>query len=215
MSASNTKHTDIIVDTAFELFYQYGYDEVSVRQICERANVPRSSFYTIFSGKEDIMVYSLSRVKGNFEQSMNDFIMAENDLERIWFLTDSFLQLAVSVGPDLCKIYFILEINGKCQLFKILADFNEWLIRLLANCQKNGIARVKGDPEELIPMQLNLAKALLFDWVGSNGSFMLRETVRNNIETFLDVPEEYRHKSKLTDTNRNNNNKPALPHRKR
>jgi len=199
MLAISEKHKEEIVDTAFSLFHQYGYNGVSVRQICEKANVPRSSFYTIFSGKEDIMVYSLSRVKGNFEKSMHEFIMAENDLERIWFLTDSFLHQAVSVGPDLCKVYFILEINGKCELFNILADFNDWLIRLLANCQKNGIVLVKGKPEELIPMQLNLAKALLFDWVRSNGAFTLRETVRSNIEIFLDVPEEYRHKNKLTD----------------
>lgn len=199
LSASSAKRMDTIVNTALALFKKHGYDEVSVRQICEKANVPRSSFYTVFSGKEDILVYSLSRVKGNFEQSMPNFIMAENDLERIWFLSDSFLQQAVSFGPNLCKMYFIMEINGKCELFNILADFNDWLTQLLANCQKNGIARVKGNPEELVPMQLNLAKALLFDWVRSNGSFMLRETVRRNIEIFLDVPEEYRHKNILSD----------------
>lgn len=155
---------DTIVNTALALFKKHGYDEVSVRQICKKANVPRSSFYTVFSGKEDILVYSLSRVKGNFEQSMPNFIMAENDLERIWFLSDSFLQQAVSFGPNLCKMYFIMEINGKCELFNILADFNDWLTQLLANCQKNGIARVKGNPDHrrrdslLLDQRLGLAR---------------------------------------------------------
>lgn len=188
------KYKRIIKDVAFELFKENGYDGVSVRQICEKAGVPRSSFYTIFSGKEDILVYSLSNVKDSFEHNMPQFIMSANDLERIWFLTDAFLQQAVTAGPELCKMYFILEINGKCDLFNILTDFNDWLIQLLTNCQKNGLANVRGDPNELIPIQLNLAKALLFDWVRTDGSFDLRETVRSNIETFLDVPMEYRYK---------------------
>lgn len=41
-------------------------------------------------------------------------------------------------------------------------------------------------------MQLNLAKAYLFEWVCANGAFPLQDTVRRGIETFFDVAPEYR-----------------------
>jgi AcrR family transcriptional regulator len=199
MSLDQSKNAQHIMETAIALFREFGYDEVSVRMICEKAEVARSSFYSVFKDKSEILIYSLSSVSANFEAIMPAFIMAENDLERIWLLTDSFLQRAVEAGPELCKVYFVLEISGKCDLFSILESFNPWLVKLLVNCRNQGIIGVGGSPEELIPMQLNLAKALLFDWVRCGGAFPLRETVRHTIEIFLDVKSEYRHKSPLKD----------------
>lgn len=199
MSPEQPKNAQQLTETAIALFKEYGYDNVSVRMICEKAKVARSSFYTIFKDKSEILLYSLSSVRDNFHAMMPSFIMAENDLERIWLLTDSFLQRAVEAGPELCKVYFILEISGKCDLFDVLESFNLWLAQLLVNCRNQGIIRVSGDPEELIPMQLNLAKALLFDWVRSGGDFPLKETLRHTIEVFLDVAPEYRHKIPLKD----------------
>lgn len=197
MAAESSKYTKIITDTAFALFKEKGYEHVSIREICEAANVPRTSFYTCFSDKADILVHSLAGVKSNFLSMMPQFIDAPNDLERIWFLSDSFLQLAVGYGPELCKAIFMLELNGECDLFDILSDFNDWLAQLLANCQKSGIVGVKGDPHELIPIQLNLAKAVWLDWVRSGGAFPLQETVRHDIEIFLDVKSEYRSKNMI------------------
>jgi AcrR family transcriptional regulator len=199
MLPEQSKNARHITETAIVLFRQLGYDNVSVRMICEKANVARSSFYSVFKDKSEILIYSLSSVKDNFQTIMPSFIMAENDLERIWLLTDSFLMRAVEAGPELCKVYFVLEISGKCDLFDILEGFNHWLVQLLVNCKKLGIVGVSGSPEELIPMQLNLAKALLFDWVRCGGEFPLRETVRHTIEVFLDVMPEYRHKTPLKD----------------
>lgn len=192
MAAEASRYRKKIVDTAFDLFKKKGYEHVSIREICEAANVPRTSFYTSFSNKADILAYSLTSVKENFESMMPQFIVAPNDLERIWFLTDSFLKRAADYGPELCKAYFELELNGECALFDILSGFNDWLVQLLANCQKSGIVGVNGDPAKLIPLQLNLAKAELFDWVCSGGAYPLRQAVRQDIETFLDVKPEYR-----------------------
>ena len=99
---------------------------------------------------------------------------------------------AVMFGPEICKQYFILELRGSAGLFGLFENFNDWLIQLTANCQKQGIVRSRTDPAALVPMQLNLAKAYLFEWVCANGAFPLQDTVRRGIETFLDVAPEHR-----------------------
>ena len=42
-----------------ELFRENGYSGVTVRDICASSGVPSSSFYTVFSGKDDILVHVL------------------------------------------------------------------------------------------------------------------------------------------------------------
>ncbi len=132
--------------------------------------------------------------KGQLSAAHTQLYHSPNDFERIWFLTDAFLIRAIESGPELCKAYFILELQHSCELFDILESFNDWIALLIANCQASGIAGIKGKPAELVPIQLNLAKAILFDWVRTDDSFPLGETVRRNIEVFLDIKPQYRAK---------------------
>ena len=178
--------------TALGLFTERGYDNVSVKDICEAANIPRSSFYLLFADKADIMTHLLQSVKQNFYQEMPEFIRAENDFERIWFLTNSYVKYAELFGLEIIKQYFIMEIKGITQFFRIIEDFSDWLIQLLTNCQHQGIIRNMTDPLILLPMQYNLCKAQLLDWVCKNGSFPLQATMRSTLEKFLDVAPEYR-----------------------
>ena len=50
MKVINSKNRDVIAAAALELFKANGYESVSVSEICRRANVPRSSFYSAFGG---------------------------------------------------------------------------------------------------------------------------------------------------------------------
>jgi len=197
MSKAMSENKDAILQAALQLFKDNGFDNVSIKDICAAAGVPRSSFYVAFSNKSEILVYSLKSVREDFELSMPQFIQAENDLERIWLLTESFLRAAVDIGPDLCKVYFSLELSGACSLFDILESFNPWLISLLRNCQNTGIVRNRGDAEQMIPIQLNIAIATLFNWVRHGGNFSLKQKVREEIEFFLDVKPDFRSKISL------------------
>uniref|UniRef100_UPI002B279084 helix-turn-helix domain-containing protein n=1 Tax=Nocardioides sp. TaxID=35761 RepID=UPI002B279084 len=46
---------DRMVDAAFALFDEQGYDATTVEQIVERAGVSRSSFFRAFGSKEDVI----------------------------------------------------------------------------------------------------------------------------------------------------------------
>ncbi|MBQ9732718.1 MAG: helix-turn-helix transcriptional regulator, partial [Clostridia bacterium] len=52
-AVSNSKNSDAIVKATKELIKEKGYHDVSVNEICQRANVSRSSFYSVFSGKDE------------------------------------------------------------------------------------------------------------------------------------------------------------------
>lgn len=187
-----SKNTDSIVSAALMLFKRDGYENVSIRQICETAHVPRSSFYTVFSGKADIISHLLASVSVDIGEMLPEFIQAPNDFERIWLLSDAFLLCAEDYGPALNRAFLKLELEKNFGFSDQLSAFNSWLIQLLSNCQRAGIVKNMGKPEELIPQQLAIARTILYDWSRKDGAFPLRKTVRHNIEVFLNVKPEYR-----------------------
>lgn len=50
-----TQARDRMVDAAFALFDEHGYDATTVEQIVERAGVSRSTFFRAFGSKEDVI----------------------------------------------------------------------------------------------------------------------------------------------------------------
>lgn len=100
MSVSSSKNTDAIVAAALELFKSEGYAAVSVSDICRAANVPRSSFYSIFSGKDEIITHVMRSLKGDQQSMLTELLSAKNDLDRIWTLYDRYLSLAMDFGTS-------------------------------------------------------------------------------------------------------------------
>ena len=50
----------LLTDALIQLILERGWDSVSVQDICERADIGRSTFYTHFADKEDLLVGGLS-----------------------------------------------------------------------------------------------------------------------------------------------------------
>lgn len=65
-----------------------------VKDICEKARVPSSSFYSVFSGKDDILMYVLRGYKDDFEGTMRVLLNTDSSLEKLWVLYDKYLALA-------------------------------------------------------------------------------------------------------------------------
>ena len=191
MSVSSSKNTEAIVGAAIELFRHDGYANVSVSDICREAAVPRSSFYSIFAGKDEIITYLLRSVTDDFRGTLSLFMEAENDLERIWLLYDRYLSLAIELGPGLTAALFSLELQQPIGMFDFADSFNDWFIRLIRNCQASGIIRNRNRPEAIVTLGTRIAFAVIFEWCRTGGSFDLREVSYREHEIFYDVPREY------------------------
>lgn len=178
MSADNSKNTDVIIQTAVTLFKEKGYENVSVQEICAKSGVSRSSFYAIFSGKSDILQTMIKGVSMDFEKMLPSFIKAENDLARIWLITDMYIQIAVKYGPQLVRALAIEEFSGQHTVLLDIEKYSEWLIPLIHNCQNNGSILNQSAPEEIVKMQYDIAKGVLVDWMLTGGDFDLEERIQ-------------------------------------
>lgn len=181
-----------IAKCAIELFKSEGYDSVSVNEICEKANVSRSVFYTMFKGKRGILDYVVSKPQQNDDEGFRRFADAENDFERIWQLFERFIFIALDFGPKLTSRLFIMQFESPQGIRDAVHALDELFATLAKNCAKNGIIETEEPPELLSCIATDLIIHELYVWCSQNGNFSLRERARQYAEIAYHVKPQYR-----------------------
>lgn len=181
-----------IAKCAIELFKSEGYDSVSVNEICEKANVSRSVFYTMFKGKRGILDYVVSKPQQNDDEGFRRFADAENDFERIWQLFERFIFIALDFGPKLTSRLFIMQFESPQGIRDAVPALDDLFATLAKNCAKNGIIETEEPPELLSRIATDLIIHELYVWCSQNGNFSLRERARQYAEIAYHVKPQYR-----------------------
>lgn len=181
-----------IAKCAIELFKSEGYDSVSVNEICEKANVSRSVFYTMFKGKRGILDYVVSKPQQNDDEGFRRFADAENDFERIWQLFERFIFIALDFGPKLTSRLFIMQFESPQGTRDAVHALDDLFATLAKNCAKNGIIETEEPPELLSRIATDLIIHELYVWCSQNGNFSLRERARQYAEIAYHVKPQYR-----------------------
>ena len=181
-----------IAKCAIELFKSEVYDSVSVNEICEKANVSRSVFYTMFKGKRGILDYVVSKPQQNDDEGFRRFADAENDFERIWQLFERFISIALDFGPKLTSRLFIMQFESPQGIRDAVHALDDLFATLAKNCAKNGIIETEEPPELLSRIATDLIIHELYVWCSQNGNFSLRERARQYAEIAYHVKPQYR-----------------------
>ena len=168
-----------IAKCAIELFKSEVCDSVSVNEICEKANVSRSVFYTMFKGKRGILDYVVSKPQKNDDEGFRRFADAENDFERIWQLFERFIFIALDFGPKLTSKLFIMQFESPQGIRDAVHALDDLFATLAKNCAKNGIIETEEPPELLSRISTDLIIHELYVWCSQNGNFSLRERARS------------------------------------
>ena len=181
-----------IAKCAIELFKSEVCDSVSVNEICEKANVSRSVFYTMFKGKRGILDYVVSKPQKNDDEGFRRFADAENDFERIWQLFERFIFIALDFGPKLTSKLFIMQFESPQGIRDAIHALDDLFATLAKNCAKNGIIETEEPPELLSRIATDLIIHELYVWCSQNGNFSLRERARQYAEIAYHVKPQYR-----------------------
>ena len=181
-----------IAKCAIELFKSEVCDSVSVNEICEKANVSRSVFYTMFKGKRGILDYVVSKPQQNDDDGFRRFADAENDFERIWQLFERFIFIALDFGPKLTSRLFIMQFESPQGIRDAVHALDDLFATLAKNCAKNGIIETEEPPELLSRIATDLIIHELYVWCSQNGNFSLRERARQYAEIAYHVKPQYR-----------------------
>lgn len=184
--------TEKLKKVAIDLFKTYGYNNVSVRQICNAAGVPRSTFYSMYSGKDDLVISIYTVNMDISEEKLEELAHTKNDLERIWAIYSQYIKLAMNVGTEVSAALMIIELNRNVGIYDAMKKVRRYTVALCQNCQEQGLVTNPWPAEQLIPMVSASLNNQVFEWCRRKGDYPLMKNARMTFEVLLNVPEKYR-----------------------
>ncbi|MBE5853313.1 MAG: TetR/AcrR family transcriptional regulator [Lachnospiraceae bacterium] len=184
--ARNTKGR--IVDAAWELFYEQGYENTTIDEIVERSETSKGSFYHYFEGK-DALLSSLSYLFDKKYEELKLTIDPDmNNFDKLLYLNhELFLMIENKISLDLLARLFSTQLTTTGE--KHLLDHNRTYFRLLRQYivegQQKHQLRDDLSVNEIMKAYALFERALLYDWCLCNGEYSLYQYSDKMLPLFL------------------------------
>ena len=170
---SNRNTRSRIVNAAWQLFYEQGYDDTTVEEIIEESGTSRGSFYHYFEGK-DALLSSLSYLfDEKYEELMGQIDPAMNSFEKLMLLNrELFSMIENSVSMELLAR---LLSRGDKHLLDHSRTYYRLLRQIIQQGQQAGELRSDMTVSEMVKTYALLERALMYDWCLCNGEYSLSQ----------------------------------------
>jgi AcrR family transcriptional regulator len=182
-----------IYQAAIQLLHEYGYEYITVSNICTLAKVSVGSFYHHFSSKEALMA-------NFFIEAYNDYARkSEQEYEdpiddAIQYLC-GYADFCQEQGLDFIRNFYT-PFNRSMDMHLNVTASGEFSLPVLAKTAEklqNGIAhgifQEDMDSQQVSEDLCIIEKGCIYEWCVTEGSFMIRELserlLRNYLKTFL------------------------------
>lgn len=167
-----------IVDAAWELFYEKGYDDTTVDDIIRLSDTSKGSFYYYFSGKDallDTLSTILDEYYANLEEELDENM---NSFDKLMFLNyKSHLFMETKIDVTLLASLYSTQLIAKGE--RNLLDQNRTYYRLISRIVEEGHVRNQISREksiqEIAKYYSLCERALVSDWCLNRGSYSLAE----------------------------------------
>ena len=167
-----------IVDAAWELFYEKGYDDTTVDDIIRLSDTSKGSFYYYFSGKDallDTLSTILDEYYTNLEEELDENM---NSFDKLMFLNyKSHLFMETKIDVTLLASLYSTQLIAKGE--RNLLDQNRTYYRLISRIVEEGHVRNQISREksiqEITKYYSLCERALVSDWCLNRGSYSLAE----------------------------------------
>ena len=167
-----------ILNAAWKLFEEKGYDNTTVDDIIEATDTSKGTFYHYFKSKEDLLSLFSYMFDERYEELSKKLDVDMNSFDKLLVLCDEcFNSIENDYSIDLVARMYSAHLFSKNQ--KHLMDKNRTYYKLLRNVitegQQRGHIRDDMSPAEIIKMYTIAERALVYDWCVCNGEYSLRE----------------------------------------
>lgn len=189
MAGKNQKNTKgKIVQAAWKLFYEQGYEETTIDDIIEASGTSRGSFYHYFEGK-DALLGSLSILFDEKYQQLEERLPeCHSYMEQLLFLNQElFNMIENSVAVDLLAMLLSTQLTtrGEKHLLDRTRYYFKVLRRIFQAGQDTGEFRTDMSVNELVKLYAISERALMYDWCLCNGEYSLRNYAAQTMPFFL------------------------------
>lgn len=165
-----------IINAAWELFYENGYESTTIEDIVERSETSKGTFYHHFNGKDAL----LSTLSYLFDDKY-DLLESEIDLDGDSYQTlltlnrELFFMIENRISLDLLARMYSTQLvtTGDKHLLDNSRTYFKLLRKVIIHGQQNGQLRSDISTNEILKAYALFERALLYDWCICNGNYSL------------------------------------------
>ena len=177
-----------IINAAWSLFYEQGYEDTTIDEIVEASGTSKGSFYHYFEGK-DALLGSLSFLfDEKYEQLKDEIDPDMNAFDKLLLLNrELFRMIEDRVSLDLLARLISTQLTTRGE--KHLLDHNRTYYRLLraiiADGQRKGEISTDSSVNEIVKTYALCERALMYDWCLCGGDYSLADYSKKMLPVFL------------------------------
>ena len=165
-----------IVNAAWNLFYENGYENTTVDEIIARSGTSKGSFYHYFSSK-DSLLSSLSYVFDEKYRELEPNLTKEQTcFEKLMYLNQEMFKM-IENKVDINLLSGLLSTQLVTKGEKNLLDYNRYYYKLIRKIVEDGQSRgeIKSETStsEIVKLYAMCERALMYDWCICNGEYTL------------------------------------------
>ncbi len=189
MGKKNSRNTKArIVNAAWKLFYEQGYEDTTVEDIIFESETSKGSFYHYFDGK-DALLSSLSMLfDEQYELLMERPDLPQNSIDLLQYLNRSLFEtIENTVSIDLLSRLFSSQLvtHGERHLLDRSRTYYKLLRRIISEGQQKGEIRDEFTVGEVSRAYAMFERGLMYDWCLSGGEYSLPVYAARMMPIFL------------------------------
>lgn len=177
-----------IVNAAWKLFYEQGYEHTTVEEIIDLSNTSKGSFYHYFDGK-DALLSTLSDLFDDKYEALEEVMPPDMPaMEKLLFLNRELFETIENTVPmELLSQLFATQLvtSGEKHLLDHKRTYYRLLRRIIAQGQADGQLSKARSVNELSKLYALCERALMYDWCLCGGDYNLRDYAAQVMPQFL------------------------------
>ncbi len=177
-----------IINAAWDLFYEQGYEYTTVEEIIEKSGTSKGSFYHYFEGK-DALLGSLSYIFDEAYEKLQDTLPSDMScFDTLLYLNrELFAIIEDRIDIDLLTRLYSTQLvtKGEKHLLDNKRLYYKLLRKIVSEGQKNGEFTDKMTANEIVKLYAMSERALIYDWCLCNGEYSLSSYAKNTMPMFL------------------------------
>lgn len=177
-----------IINAAWDLFYEQGYEYTTVEEIIEKSGTSKGSFYHYFEGK-DALLGSLSYIfDEEYEKLQNTLPSNMSCFDTLLYLNrELFAIIEDRIDIDLLTRLYSTQLitKGEKHLLDNKRLYYKLLRKIVSEGQKKGEFTDKMTVNEIVKFYAMSERALIYDWCLCNGEYSLSSYAKATMPMFL------------------------------
>lgn len=177
-----------IVESAWELFYEQGYENTTIDDIVEHSETSKGSFYHYFDSKDALLSslsYLFDRKYEELLPTLEEYPSATDKL--VYLNHELFLMIENRVPLDLLARLLSTQLvtAGEKHLLDHDRLYYRLLRKIIINGQKREEFRTDLSVNEIVKGYSLFERAIMYDWCLCNGEYSLYQYSGTLLPTFL------------------------------